>query len=118
MLRATPPQPSGYIPCGDTSETRLTSTALEDRLVDAGEVDASTCASLDEWLTQHGDCARIVVDMAEVTFIDSSGRRVLVAHNEQAAADGRSLEVTNPSRTVHRLLEITGLADVFNVSSI
>jgi len=101
----------------DTSGARLTFTLVEDRVSVSGEIDASTCESFNDWLDQHGAGGCIIVDMAEVTFIDSSGLRVLITHHQQAVADGRSFELANPSPAVQRLFEITGLTDVLHIRS-
>jgi anti-anti-sigma factor len=100
----------------ETGEVRLQCALADDHIEITGEVDASTCALLDAWLSEHAsDDGVVAVDLAGVTFMDSSGLRVLLAHNQQACEDGRSFEVRNPSRSVERLLEITGLGDVIQV---
>ena len=98
----------------DTDATRLQLSDRDGHLVVSGEIDASTCTSFDDWLGRHHD-GNIVIDMAEVTFIDSSGLRVLIAHHQRAADDGRRLEIVEPSHTVQRLFEITGLTDVLHI---
>jgi anti-anti-sigma factor len=51
--------------------------------------------------------------MAEVSFMDSSGLRVLIAGYKAAEQAGGALGVRNPSDVVTRLLEITGQLDRF-----
>ena len=51
----------------------------------------------------------ILIDVDAVTFLDSTGLRVLVAAHARCAGDGRSLTLVNPSIAVSRILEITGL---------
>lgn len=101
----------------ETGAARLQCSASDGRLEISGEIDFSTCATLDRWLSEHGDADRVAVDMQGVTFIDSSGLRILIDHHQKAAADGRGFEVVDPSRVVQRLLEITGLSDVVSVRS-
>jgi anti-sigma B factor antagonist len=74
-----------------------------------GEVDASTCSKLDEMLFTLDGSQPAFVDLSAVTFMDSSGLRVLIAHHHARADETCRLKIVNPSLTVRRLLEITGL---------
>jgi anti-anti-sigma factor len=74
-----------------------------------GEVDASTCGQLDEVLSMLDRTVPTLVDLSAVTFMDSSGLRILVYHHNARANDSCRLKIVNPSQTVRRLLEITGL---------
>ena len=82
-----------------------------------GEVDAHTCgrlkAALDELLGATEGEPDVVVDMTAVTFLDSSGLRVLIGAYKEAEERGGRLRLRSPSDGVVRLLEITGLADRF-----
>jgi anti-sigma B factor antagonist len=73
-----------------------------------GEVDIETVPSLRERieLTQNGGSEPIVLDLTSVTFIDSTGIKVLV----EVARTGRV--TTIPSAAVARVLELSGLKDV------
>ena len=51
--------------------------------------------------------------MAGIEFIDSGGLGVLIAAYK-SDPEG-SVRVTNPSKVVYRLLEVTGLRDIFLV---
>jgi anti-sigma B factor antagonist len=51
----------------------------------------------------------VTVDLAGVTFIDSSGLAVLVHAHHQLRAVTRTLVITHPSLSVTRVLQITGL---------
>ncbi len=53
----------------------------------------------------------LVVDCSEVSFIDSSGLRVLVAASKALEAADGQVFIEGMSATVHRILEITGLLD-------
>ena len=54
-----------------------------------------------------------VVDLEDVTFMDSTGLGVLIELAGDADDEGATFVVENPSRSVQRLLEISGLADRF-----
>jgi anti-anti-sigma factor len=53
------------------------------------------------------------VDLGGVTFIDSSGLGALVRLQRSATAAGRGLRLTHVPRSVARVLELTGLTDLF-----
>jgi anti-anti-sigma factor len=55
----------------------------------------------------------IDVDLGGVTFVDSSGLGALVRLQKRANADGRQLRLANVPRPVTRVLELTGLTDLF-----
>jgi anti-sigma B factor antagonist len=51
----------------------------------------------------------LVLDLAEVTFIDSAGMRALLILREGLTARGRGLRVSNTTPEVQRLLDLVGL---------
>jgi len=82
----------------------------------AGDLDLASAAAaweaIDAAVTRGG---RVVIDLAEVTFLDSSGLKVLVAARARAAATGTSLALARPSPATERVLDITGLTDRFDI---
>jgi anti-sigma B factor antagonist len=105
------------VPAGDRHEPGWpvqVSTEVRDGvgfIAVVGEVDGSTSAELrDAFLAVLGDGARdLVIDCAELTFIDSSGLGALITANRAASLQFGSVTIRNPSAMVLRLLEITGL---------
>src|SRR5690349_24706405 len=59
--------------------------------------------------------AAIRVDLAGVTFLDSSGIAVLVVAHRMAGAAGAGYTVVNASPGVYEHLRLTGLAELFGV---
>ena len=57
----------------------------------------------------------VVLDLAGVTFIDSSGVGVLVACHKRTEAAGARLVLRSPSPRIARLLEVTTLDRVLTV---
>lgn len=55
----------------------------------------------------------IDVDLGGVTFVDSSGLGALVRLQRRADADGRRLRLANVPRSVARVLDLTGLTELF-----
>ena len=96
----------------DLLTTTLTSGPLEVVCVVAGEIDPITGPQLEgEILTALAGSAAtdLVLDLAGVTFIDSSGLRVVIDLHKAMLARGGRLVLRRPSATVNRLLEITNL---------
>ncbi|MGC1211857.1 MAG: STAS domain-containing protein [Micromonospora sp.] len=84
----------------------------------AGEVDLATSGELGEALADVLDGrtgTTVEVDFAGVRFMDSSGILVLLRAHTRAAEQGCPLVLTNASRTVRRVLEITGVHAVLGV---
>jgi anti-anti-sigma factor len=83
----------------------------------AGELDFGTAAPLRDALVDLGDrgTTPIVVDLARVEFIDSSGVSLLVQAKQRADAVGNELVLRQPASRVLRVLEVTGLVDLFVV---
>ncbi len=80
-----------------------------------GQIDSCTAPMLDEVLADLPIDGAVSVDLSKVTFVDSSGLRVLVrAHRRHHAGGG--LVVVSPSEPVSRLLDITGLRSEFQIS--
>jgi anti-sigma B factor antagonist len=58
----------------------------------------------------------IRINLADVTFIDSTCLSALVRIRNAAEAAGRSLIIDQPSARVQKLFDITGLTDAFTLS--
>lgn len=84
--------------------------AGEHRLVATGELDISTVGLLEAPFDAALDAAAtsVVVDLGGVTFIDSTGLRLLIRMTEKCA-DGQLVIDSTP--VIDRLIEITGLRD-------
>jgi anti-sigma B factor antagonist len=76
-----------------------------------GEIDIYTGQQLRDALREAlaARPAQIVIDMAAVTFIDSSGLGVLIAAFKRAQDSGIQLALQAPTGRVLRVLELTGL---------
>ena len=76
----------------------------------AGEVDAATAPQLAAAL-EDGDAARAAVelDLGGVTFIDSSGIRVLARVHAAAVDAGRPFAITAAGEPVRKIFAMTGL---------
>jgi len=63
----------------------------------------------------HSHCRDLVLDVAEVSFIDSSGLGTLVRLLARIRRSGGDLKLCAAPLLVHRLLKLTNLAQVFDV---
>lgn len=98
----------------DASQLRIDSS--DGDVVVAGEIDANSCGDLDAALAEATG-PEVRVDLMGVTFIDSSGLRVLVQHHHRLSETGDTLRIVRPSRPARRLLEIAGLDTQFHVDA-
>jgi len=57
----------------------------------------------------------VELDLGGVSFIDSSGLGALVRSRKEAESQDKTLRLSNVSETTHRLLNLTGLAEVFDI---
>ena len=60
-------------------------------------------------------CQRLYLDLSRVTFLDSTGLRVLARANKLCRLEGVDLRLVRPSVAVRRVLDITLLTPVFNI---
>jgi len=92
----------------------VSSTAHDLRLV--GEFDAHAAERLDATITgtSTGD---VRLDLAEVTFIDSSGLRSLIVNHQRIEATGHRLVIASPSPTVARLFELSEVGEYLELES-
>jgi anti-anti-sigma factor len=86
-------------------------------LVVSGEIDISTSDAFYDQLRVLVAAAHspAFVDLSHVTFIDSSGLNALVRASKAADAVDANLVLVAPSRTVRRMLVLSGLAPSFDV---
>ncbi len=74
-----------------------------------GELDLATAPLLQRELQAAEGSGELVLELDELTFMDSSGCSALTNHL-RTAGDGTSLVLVNPTPAVTRTLEVSGLA--------
>ena len=62
-----------------------------------------------------GDRKKIVLNMANVTYIDSTGLGILVSAHVSAQKKGTALHLSDLGKKFHDLLQLTRLLTVFSV---
>jgi anti-anti-sigma factor len=76
----------------------------------AGDIDLSTADKLGEALEDAvGRSREVRVDLAEVTFLDSTGIRALVQGYRAAQGRGSQFYVVGAQQWVAKVLEVTGV---------
>jgi anti-sigma B factor antagonist len=82
-----------------------------------GEVDIYTAPRLKETMVGllDGGVRRLVVDLSDVTFIDSTALGVLIGGVRRANEVGGTIALVVATRPVQRILTVTGLDQVFTV---
>ena len=83
-----------------------------------GELDMSTAPRLgDELVRLAADGATmVVVDLSDLAFIDSTGLSVLIAGLKRLRQQGGDMALRSPTPSTRKVLEITGLTEVFSIS--
>jgi anti-anti-sigma factor len=59
----------------------------------------------------------LIIDMAQVRFLDCSGLSVLLGAYNRACRDDRDLFITNPQPAVRRIFTLTGCKHLLNGSA-
>lgn len=82
-----------------------------------GEVDLYTAPQLRDELVEalEGGARRLVIDMSRVEFCDSTGISVLLSAMKRSRDKEGDLELVAPKPAVTKVLEVTGLDEVFTI---
>jgi anti-anti-sigma factor len=83
------------------------------RVMFTGELDIAAAQEAEEAVRQaesEGDGA-LTLDLRGLTFMDSTGLRLLVAADRRAQEAGRTLRIVRGPDPIQRVLELTGLGD-------
>jgi anti-sigma B factor antagonist len=96
-------------PAGFDLATEFDGVVCTIRLV--GELDAAVVERLKRALTdaEERGTKKVVVDVAELEFIDSTGIQALVGAARATDGDGRTLVVARPGGDVERIFELVSL---------
>lgn len=101
------------------NDTLRVHVAPDGAIVASGDIDVAGGPVLEEVLLEqeqqldvHGS---IVIDLTDVTFIDSSGLRSLLSASRRAGERSGAVVLRSPSTSVRRLLEITGTTTQFRI---
>jgi len=81
----------------------------------SGELDLSSCGLLQAAIraAESSKPPAIVLDLRNITFLDSTGLNVLLAEQANARTDGRRLLLVRPLGPPDRIFRLTRLEDRF-----
>jgi anti-sigma B factor antagonist len=83
-----------------------------------GDVDMATAPFLWERVEQVlPDSERVIVDLRDVDFLDSSGLSVFVRAHRRLCHAGGALVLRSPNPRVRQVLDLTGLDQVLTIES-
>lgn len=87
-------------------------------LVLSGEIDMGCRPEFDEALAEYtkDGPSDVTVDLSDVTFLSSDGLGFLVSLHKHAIENGRSMTLQSPPHVVTRVLDVTGLNQLFTIS--
>ena len=68
-----------------------------------------------ERAAENGHVGAVVVDMADVAFMDSTALSSLMRSKDALEGRGISLRLAAPSRAVERIFSVTGFQDYFEI---
>lgn len=82
-----------------------------------GEIDITTSGRVREALIAISNSGenKVVVDMTNVTFMDSTGLAALVGPLKRFRTMDGQIVLRSPTKGVRKVLEITGLTRVFDI---
>jgi anti-sigma B factor antagonist len=86
-------------------------------VIPTGELDLATAPSLEAALSRAFEdvrTGRVVLDLRELEFIDSSGLRTLLTARRRADEAGAAFSLVAGHRGLERTLEIAGVHKVFS----
>jgi anti-sigma B factor antagonist len=98
-------------------ETEIRRVGTHALVILVGEIDLSTVGQLYEELAAlaHAGVCHVSLNLAEVTFMDSTGLSLLVTEHKRMESMKGELILFSPSRLVRRLFEISGLDSYLNI---
>jgi anti-sigma B factor antagonist len=102
---------------GRNLRVEVADTTTPTTVVLTGEIDLLTSGRVRDALmaiAQSGETS-VVVDMTNVTFMDSTGLSALVGPLKRFRAQGGRITLRSPTRGVRKVLEISGLTRVFTI---
>ena len=81
-----------------------------------GELDIATVPQLRDALAQRDPDDALVLDLRDLTFLDTSGLQAVVEVSRRARGEGFELTLVRGPRGVQRVVEIAGLREMLPFS--
>ena len=82
-----------------------------------GEIDLFTAPELKQVLTEAIESGqhRLVIDLSDVSFLDSTALGVLIGAVKRLRSRGGALAIVNTEASIAKTFEITGLDQIFTI---
>jgi anti-sigma B factor antagonist len=82
-----------------------------------GEIDLFTAPELKQALTEAVEAGdyRVVIDLTDVSFLDSTALGVLIGAVKRLRSRGGALAIVNTETSIAKTFEITGLDQIFTI---
>lgn len=83
----------------------------------SGEIDFSNSPKVRDWLRAFclGHTGGVILDLAAVGYIDSSGLAVLIEIRKQLKTENRTIRISAVSDQVRKLFSLTQIGDLFGI---
>lgn len=82
----------------------------------SGELDECTAGktktAVDRLIDSSSNLKSVIFDFSRTSFMDSTGIGMLLGRYKKLKGDGVSVFISNPSLSVHKILQISGIYDV------
>ena len=81
-----------------------------------GELDECTASKtkviVDKLIDSQKDLKSVIFDFSKTSFMDSTGIGMLLGRYKKLKGSGVSSYISNPSLSVHKILQISGIYDI------
>ncbi|MDI6706447.1 MAG: anti-sigma F factor antagonist [Bacillota bacterium] len=80
-----------------------------------GELDHHTANEIREYIDynlENNPVKNLIIDMSELSFMDSSGIGVLIGRYKKVTALGGKTAVVNENKQISKVLEVSGIYDI------
>jgi anti-anti-sigma factor len=80
-----------------------------------GDLDIATIPQLEQALERAREASQtLTLDLRELTFMDSSGLRVILSEHQRATDSGRKVSIVPGPSAVQRVFELTGTTELLS----
>jgi len=82
----------------------------------SGEIDIATAAVIEDELRRAEESEELIVlDLGGISFMDSTGLRIVIAGDQRMRERGGSLQLTRVPTRVSELFNLVGIADYLTI---
>ncbi len=81
----------------------------------SGELDEYTASYTRDKLDcafDEGEYCKIVIDMSELTFMDSTGIGVLIGRYKRIKSENKQIYIANPNNQIEKIFRMSGIYEI------